>query len=129
MPLSGGLWTRVNLSSLVSTSFPYARTLWTFSRHTSSVPWSALLYMEGKTGYTAAAQNMSVRINGVEIGKVSPRPFGVGSNNLEPMTFIFFEDVLAVTGPNTLTVVPAGNQSSDFMIVGNWSLHYAQTIP
>jgi hypothetical protein len=123
MPITAGVWTSPQLSALVSTSFPFARTFFVWERI-----WYSVLIMEIKTGYDQAARSMSVKINGTEIGKVFPRPWSSGPY-LEPISFTFANGLLNNNASNQLTLTPAGNLPEDYLIIGNWYLHYFQFLP
>jgi hypothetical protein len=124
MPITAGLWTWPLPSALVSSSFPYSKSFFVYDRI-----WYSVLVMEVKTGYDQAAWSMSVQINGTEVGKVFPRPWP-GGPNLEPISFTFPNGMLNANNvANQLTPIPAGNLPEDYLIIGNWYLHYFQFLP
>lgn len=110
-------------SALVSTSFPFTRNFSVWNRASG---WPAVLQMAVKTGYTSGTKSASVRINGTEVGKISPHPWS-GGLTLETMSIVF--DASAMDNlSNVLTVVPASSDSDAYVIVGSVVLQYSDSI-
>ena len=122
MAITGGLWASPAPSVLINTSFPFNKPIYVFNRI-----WYGVLELEVKTGYDLASRNMAVNINGYKIGEIWPRPWSNGPN-LEPISLVFPLGPLIDGTANQLTIVPAGSQPEDYVILGNWYLHYLQNI-
>ncbi len=113
-------------SSLVSASTPYSRSFLS-PRSSSTNPY---LTMAVKTAYSTNASAASVRINGVELGKVRPRPW-VNHSFIddEAITLIFDYSILTNVGLpwlpalNTLTVVPQSG-TYDYLFVSDVIYHF-----
>jgi hypothetical protein len=116
MPQLAGIYVDPNPSALVSASFPFRRDF-TLTGHIGP----ALLVMEVKTGYESAARSMDVLISNWKIGDIAPKPFSRGPD-LVQISLKFGTSELPRL--NTLTVVPKGNQPDDYLIIGNWWIHY-----
>ncbi len=128
MPISAGLWAQPSASALVyPPSFPFKRSFWV-----QNAIWYSALELEVVTAYSSSAAAADVRINGQSVGKVPPRPWSP-SAQLSPVSLQFGNGMLQVlgsygrTGTNELEVVPVS--PADWLIVGNWRLHYFQHLP
>jgi hypothetical protein len=116
MTETAGIHVDPNPSALVSASFPFTR-LFRLTGHIGP----ALLIMEVKTGYESAARSMDVLFNNAKIGDITPKPFSRGPD-LVPISLKFLTSGLP--NVNELKVVPKGNQPDDYLIIGNWWIHY-----
>jgi hypothetical protein len=112
-------------SSLVNSSFPYRRSF-PIAHRGNVLPY---LTMWVKTGYSSSSSAASVRINGTEIGKIFPRPWGANHSYLddEAESFFFSPTVLPIfSSPpqlNFLEVVPTASPG-DFVLVSQVTYHW-----
>jgi hypothetical protein len=114
-------------SQLVSTpSFTYIRVFYGIQDPRAS----PYIQMDVKTGYSSPLSNASVRINGVTIGEIGPRPWVTGNYiPAETIHFVFSYSLLTpwVPGtplrPNILDIVPKAGPY-DYVLVGNVIYHW-----
>jgi hypothetical protein len=90
---------------------------------------SPYIQMDVKTGYNSPSSAASVRVNGIEIGKIGPRPWVTGYYiPLETITFTFSASLLNAwvpytpLRPNILQIVPKAGPY-DYVFVGNVIYH------
>jgi hypothetical protein len=115
-----------NGSAFVNNSFPFNKPFFLI-RVDRGRP--SLLIMEVKTSYTYP-QRAQVRLNGMQIGWIEPRPW---TNHFvvdyEPVSIVipgssFSVGYLGLPFPNILQIVPSG---TDYLLVANIWLHHPQT--
>lgn len=108
--------------------FRFRKSFWV-----SNAIWYSVLEFDVFTSYETWSSLAAVRINGLEIGRVPPRGYSQTGGELAPVAFLFANGMLQTvgafgrTGTNTLEVVPPTD--SDWMIVGNWRIHFQQFLP
>jgi hypothetical protein len=91
---------------------------------------SPYIQMDVKTAYNSPLSNASVRINGVKIGEIGPRPWVTGLYiPLETIHFVFSPSVLTPwvpgtsLGPNILDIVTKAGPY-DYVFVANVIYHW-----
>ena len=112
-------------------SFPFRKNFWVYN-----LIWHFVLVFDVFTSYEDYSGPLAdVLINGVNIGKISPRGWAQTGGELAPITFQYGAGMintpmpggLGRTGWNILEVVPG--TSYDYLVVGNWRFHYQQALP
>jgi hypothetical protein len=121
--------------TFVSPSSTYSRSFFTLGRYSSS--FLAYLEMWVKTGYSSSDSrtHAAVRLNGTEIGKISPRPWLTHSYiDFDSIAFPFdglllrrFTWFSFPVTPNTLEiVVPPGTTGFEYVLLAQVICHYKQ---
>jgi hypothetical protein len=110
-------------------SFPFRKNFFVFN-----AIWFSTLEFEVFTSYDSWTTALAdVRINGVSVGQIPPRGYTQTGGELAPVSFQFGNGMLQTigalgrTGSNLCEIVPAA--SYDYLIVGNWRMHYFQALP
>jgi hypothetical protein len=111
-------------------SFPFRKNLWVYQ-----AIWFSSLEFDVFTSYDTWTTTLAeVQINGVLVGRIEPRGWAQGVGVLlSPISFQFGngmlnKDALGIhrTGMNVLEIIPKA--SYDWLIVGNWRMHYQQDL-
>jgi hypothetical protein len=113
-----------SVGSLVDSQggFPYRR----FFTGNAAFLSDPMFLMWAKTAYSFNASAASVRVNGTEIGKISPRPFAPANLALEAESLIFQRGVLFgapfsfITVFNTLEIVTVPLSGADPRDSSTW---------
>ena len=130
MPISAGVSipfpTRSEL--VFPPSFPFNKSFWV-----ENAIWYSALELEVWTSYEAYGSLATVSVNNQKIGEIPPRSTPQNGNELAPVSIHFANGVLHMnqegrrTGANTLQIVPP--TSDAWLVVGNWRIHYYQSLP
>jgi hypothetical protein len=133
MPIFSQYIEAESTGAFVSPTVTFSREFPTYDLYVWYRPY---LEMWVKTGYSSSQQSATVRVNGYQIGTISPRPWLTHNYvDYESVSFFFWGNFLrAITfsssgqpvyNKNTLeVVVPPGNTGYEYVLLGPVICHY-----